>query len=140
MSTIPLTDRQERLLRIIETSVTKRGYVPTLQEMATAMGITSLQGVKDHLTALERKGYLRRAPGHRRAMEIIQPITLAVELGCVETFPGGPRHAGFEATTQIKRKDFDIDVALPPGVSAVALGDVIKIEIDLQLLEPEQAA
>jgi repressor LexA len=75
MSTIPLTDRQERLLRIIETSVTKRGYVPTLQEMATAMGITSLQGVKDHLTALERKGYLRRTPGRRRAMEIIQPIT-----------------------------------------------------------------
>ena len=75
MSTIPLTDRQERLLRIIETSVTKRGYVPTLQEMASAMGITSLQGVKDHLTALERKGYLRRTPGRRRAMEIIQPIT-----------------------------------------------------------------
>ena len=75
MSTIPLTDRQECLLRIIETSVTKRGYVPTLQEMASAMGITSLQGVKDHLTALERKGYLRRTPGRRRAMEIIQPIT-----------------------------------------------------------------
>ena len=75
MSTIPLTDRQERLLRVIETSVTKRGYVPTLQEMASAMGITSLQGVKDHLTALERKGYLRRTPGRRRAMEIIQPIT-----------------------------------------------------------------
>jgi len=59
--------------------------------------------------------------------------------GGVETFPYGPRHAGFEATAQIKRKDFDIDVALPPGVSAVALGDVIKIEIDLQLLEPETA-
>ena len=66
MSTIPLTDRQERLLRIIETSVTKRGYVPTLQEMATAMGITSLQGVKDHLTALERKGYLRAGPAYLR--------------------------------------------------------------------------
>jgi polyisoprenoid-binding protein YceI len=69
--------------------------------------------------------------------EITRPITLAVELGGVETFPGGPRHAGFEATTQIKRKDFDIDIALPPGVSSVALGDVIKIEIDLQLLEPD---
>ncbi len=69
--------------------------------------------------------------------EITQPITLAVELGGVETFPGGPRHAGFEATTQIKRKDFDIDIALPPGVSSVALGDVIKVEIDLQLLEPD---
>jgi len=75
MSTIPLTDRQERLLHIIETSVTKRGYVPTLQEMATAMGIASLQGVKDHLAALERKGYLRRTPGRRRALEVIQPIT-----------------------------------------------------------------
>lgn len=75
MSTIPLTDRQARLLHIIETSVTKQGYVPTLQEMADAMGITSLQGVKDHLTALERKGYLRRAPGRRRAIEVIQPLT-----------------------------------------------------------------
>ena len=69
--------------------------------------------------------------------DITRPVTLAVEFGGVETFPYGPRHAGFEATTQIKRKDFDIDVALPPGVSSVALGDVIKIEIDLQLLEPE---
>ena len=71
---MPLTDRQARLLRIIETSVTKRGYVPTLQEMAQAMDISSLQGVKDHLTTLERKGYLRRTPGRRRALEIIQPI------------------------------------------------------------------
>ena len=72
--------------------------------------------------------------------EITQPITLAVELGGVETFPGGPRHAGFEATAQIRRKEFDIDVALPPGVSSVALGDVIKVEIDLQLLEPDRSS
>ncbi|HEY3669488.1 MAG TPA: YceI family protein [Acidimicrobiia bacterium] len=71
---------------------------------------------------------------------ITRPVTLEVELGGVETFPGGPRHAGFEATAQIKRKDFDIDIALPPGVSSVALGDVIKIEIDLQLLEPDVAS
>jgi repressor LexA len=75
MSTIPLTERQARLLRIIESSVTKRGYVPTLQEMADAMGTSSLQGIKDHLTALERKGYLRRTPGRRRAIEVVQPIT-----------------------------------------------------------------
>jgi polyisoprenoid-binding protein YceI len=68
--------------------------------------------------------------------DITKPVTLSVEFGGVEDFPGGPRHAGFEATAQIRRKDFDIDVALPPGVSAVALGDVIKVEIDMQLLEP----
>jgi polyisoprenoid-binding protein YceI len=67
---------------------------------------------------------------------ITQSTTLMVELGGVESFPGGPRHAGFEATARIRRKDFDIDVALPPGVSSVALGDVLEVEIDLQLLEP----
>jgi repressor LexA len=74
MSTIPLTHRQERLLRIIEESVAKRGYAPTLKEMAQAMGITSLQGVKDHLSALERKGYLNRFPGRRRAITVTQSL------------------------------------------------------------------
>jgi polyisoprenoid-binding protein YceI len=77
-----------------------------------------------------------RVDGELAIGGISRPVSLEVELGGVEAFPGGPRHAGFEATAQIRRKDFDIDVALPPGVSTVALGDVVKIEIDLQLLEP----
>ncbi|MCU1354571.1 MAG: hypothetical protein JWM05_3780 [Acidimicrobiales bacterium] len=68
--------------------------------------------------------------------DVTRPIVLAVELGGIESFPGGPRHAGFEATTEIRRKDFGIDLAMPPGISAVALGDVVKVELDLQLLEP----
>ncbi|MEW6296830.1 MAG: transcriptional repressor LexA [Thermodesulfobacteriota bacterium] len=71
MSSLPLTPRQERLLRTIEAWCAKQGYAPTLQELAQAMGIASLQGVKDHLKALERKGYIRRAPGKRRAIEIL---------------------------------------------------------------------
>ena len=69
--------------------------------------------------------------------DITRPIVLAVELGGIESIPGGgPRHAGFEATTEIRRKDFGIDIAMPPGVSAVALGDVVKVVLDFQLLEP----
>src|SRR5262247_3709543 len=75
MSTTALTARQMRLLQLIEDSLSTRGYVPTLQEMAHAMGIASLHGVKRHLTALERKGYIRRFPGRRRAIEITQHIT-----------------------------------------------------------------
>jgi len=74
MSITLLTARQTRLLQIIEDSLAKRGYVPTLQEMAQAMGIASLYGVKRHLAALERKGYLRRFPGRRRALEVIQRL------------------------------------------------------------------
>jgi polyisoprenoid-binding protein YceI len=68
--------------------------------------------------------------------EVTRPIVLAVEFGGIENFPGGPRHAGFEAGTEIRRKDFGIDVVLPPGVSAILLGDVVKVELDLQLIEP----
>lgn len=63
---------------------------------------------------------------------VTRSVTLDVELGGVEEFPGGPRHAGFEATTQIRRQDF----GLIPAVPAAMLGDIIKIELDLQLLEP----
>jgi repressor LexA len=74
MSTISLTPRQEKLLRLIEDAQAKRGYAPSLQELARAMGVSSLQGVKDHLAALERKGYLRRTPGRRRAIEVLQRL------------------------------------------------------------------
>ena len=74
MSMAALTARQARLLQIIEDSLTKRGYIPTLQEMAQAMAVASLHGVKRHLAALERKGYIRRFPGRRRAIEVVRRV------------------------------------------------------------------
>ena len=71
---LSLTARQEQLLRVIETALAEHGYAPTLHELAQAMGIASLQGVKDHLAALERKGYLRRVPGRRRAIEVVHHV------------------------------------------------------------------
>jgi polyisoprenoid-binding protein YceI len=77
-----------------------------------------------------------RADGELTIGEVTRPTVLAVEFGGIESVPGGPRHAGFEATMEVRRKDFGIDVQLPPGVSAVMLGEVVKVELDLQLLEP----
>jgi repressor LexA len=74
MSLLPLTPRQEQLLRIIEDTLGARGYAPTLQELASALKIASVQGIKDHLTALERKGYIRRAAGKRRAIEVVRHV------------------------------------------------------------------
>jgi polyisoprenoid-binding protein YceI len=87
-------------------------------------------------TLIRGAGVEYQVDGELTIGDITRPIVLAVELGGIETFPGGPRHAGFEATTEIRRKDFGIDVAMPPGISVVALGDVVKVELDLQLLEP----
>ena len=85
-------------------------------------------------TAITGEGSDWELAGELTIGDVTSPVTLAVELGGVEVFPAdGVRHAGFEATTQIRRQDF----GLIPSVPSAMLGDVIKIELDLQLLEPE---
>jgi polyisoprenoid-binding protein YceI len=68
--------------------------------------------------------------------DVTRPVTLTAELGGVGTFVDGSRHAGFEATAQIRRKDFGISLPLPADT---VLGDIVKIELDLQLTEPADA-
>ncbi|MEU5764244.1 YceI family protein [Nocardia sp. NPDC047648] len=64
---------------------------------------------------------------------ITKPVTLEVEWGGVQDFgPTGDRHAGFSATGAIKRTDFGVGGALP-GM----LGDTVKIELEIQLIEPK---
>jgi repressor LexA len=63
-----LTERQEMVLQYIESSITQRGYPPTLREIGNHMGIRSTNGVNDHLRALERKGYLAREDMKSRAL------------------------------------------------------------------------
>lgn len=64
--------------------------------------------------------------------DVTRPLTLDVELGGVEDFFDGTRHAGFEATGELRRKDFGLDF----GAGGALLGDVVKIELDLQFVEP----
>jgi repressor LexA len=56
------------VLQYIESSISDRGYPPTLREIGNFMGIRSTNGVNDHLRALERKGYLAREDMKSRAL------------------------------------------------------------------------
>ena len=70
---------------------------------------------------------------------IAQPVTLEVEFNGVEVFPGdGKTHAGFSATTEINRDDFGIDFNMPLGMDKVALGQKVKVELELQFIAPDQ--
>jgi repressor LexA len=72
-----LTERQEMVLQYIQSSITERGYPPTLREIGNFMGIRSTNGVNDHLRALERKGYLTREDMKSRAL---RPTAFAAAL------------------------------------------------------------
>lgn len=66
---------------------------------------------------------------------VTRPVTFAVEFGgVVDSVIDNRRHAGFEATGEIRRSDFGLDFA--PGL----LGDVVKIQLDMQFVEPQGQA
>ena len=54
----PLTERQQEILLFIEQFRESVGYPPTLREIGKKFAISSTFGVKRHLDALVKKGYL----------------------------------------------------------------------------------
>lgn len=54
-----LTERQELILEFIKQFKEESGYPPTLREIGKNFGISSTFGVKRHLDALVKKGYLK---------------------------------------------------------------------------------
>jgi repressor LexA len=63
-----LTRRQQQVLDYINVCIQDRGYPPTMREIGEHMGISSTNGVNDHLKALERKGFLVRDDMKSRAL------------------------------------------------------------------------
>jgi repressor LexA len=75
-----LTARQRRILETIRDAVERRGYPPSMREIGEAVGLTSPSSVAHQLTALERKGFLRRDPHRPRAIEVVVPDAAGGEL------------------------------------------------------------
>lgn len=67
-----LTARQRQTYDFIRSFIGEYGYSPTLQEIASALGITGNLGVLRHLAALERQGLLHRTPRNSRAIVLTE--------------------------------------------------------------------
>lgn len=66
-----LYKRQRQIVDFLAQYVQKQGYSPTLQEIADALGVSSLATVHEHLQALERKKIIRKSEGAVRGIELI---------------------------------------------------------------------
>jgi len=67
----PLTARQRQVLEHIAASIRHHGIVPSVREIGQALGMRSPSTVHQHLTALERKGYIRRDGDRMRVLEVL---------------------------------------------------------------------
>jgi repressor LexA len=70
---VPLTKRQKEILDYISSFIDERGYSPSFEEIAESFGYSSLATVHEHLSNLERKGYIRKAYNESRSVELTLP-------------------------------------------------------------------
>src|SRR3954464_15053151 len=69
-----LPRQQKKVLDYIEEFLEISGYPPAISEIADYLGVSSTFGVRKHLDALERKGFLTRGgAGLSRAIMVARP-------------------------------------------------------------------
>jgi repressor LexA len=68
---MPLTKRQREILNYLTAYAEQNGFAPSFEEIAENFDYNSLATVHEHLTNLERKGYIKRNYNESRAIEIL---------------------------------------------------------------------
>jgi repressor LexA len=66
-----LTARQRSIVQVIEDSVRRCGYAPTLREIGEGVGLASASSVSYQIAKLEEKGYLSRGAGRPRTAVVL---------------------------------------------------------------------
>lgn len=73
-----LTRRQKEILGFVGRFIERKGYAPTIEEIAEHFSLRSLATVHKHLSNLQEKGLIRRAWNRSRALELV-PTEVRVE-------------------------------------------------------------
>ena len=105
-----LSDKQLAILEVIQRSIARHGYPPSMREIGDAVGLKSLSSVTHQLNQLELSGYLRRDAGKTRAMEVLIDL------------PGASTENPADAAPAVG------DAALVPLVGRIAAGVPITAE------------
>ena len=88
---MPLTKRQREILNYLTEYTEQNGFAPSFEEIAEHFRYNSLATVHEHLTNLERKGYIKRTYNESRAIEILpsEVSPRAVELPLLGSVAAG---------------------------------------------------
>ncbi len=70
---MPLTKRQSEILAYLQDYIRDHSYAPSFEDIAEHFEFQSLATVHEHLTNLERKGYIHRTHNESRSIEVLPP-------------------------------------------------------------------
>lgn len=66
-----LTKKQALIIDFIKDFTVAHGESPSYREIMTALGLTSVSAVAEHVENLVKKGALRKTPGTARSLEVV---------------------------------------------------------------------
>lgn len=76
-----LTKKQALIIDFIKEFTSRQGESPSYREIMTALGLSSVSAVAEHVDNLVAKGALKKIPGTARSLEVIDlthPETVAL--------------------------------------------------------------
>lgn len=68
-----ITDRQKEVLTYISDFSEENSFPPTVREISQHFGI-SLRAIQDHITALQKKGYLSESQKRSRSIKVLSDV------------------------------------------------------------------
>lgn len=83
-----LTKKQALIIDFIKDFTAAHGESPSYREIMTALGLTSVSAVAEHVENLVAKGALRKTPGAARSLEVVDlsyPETTALFRQALQT-------------------------------------------------------
>jgi len=121
-----LTLRQKEIFEYIEKMITEFGKSPTIREIGEKFNISSTNGVRTHLEALKKKGYINRQKLISRGIDLMRSLPGPVKrVPVVGAVPAG---APITAIENIEG-ELAVDTSFLPGGETFTLkvkGDSMK--------------
>jgi repressor LexA len=123
-----LTPRRRRIVEVIEDSVQRNGYAPSMREIGEAAGLASTSSVAYQLSVLEKEGYLSREARRPRTAALRASPPAAVEPAAGPAVAPVPRVGRIAAGSPILA-DQQVEEIVPLPRQLVGEGELIILTV-----------
>ena len=117
-----LTERQKKVLKIIESFILEHGYSPTIRQVGEFLGIVHPSAVFKHALSLEKKGYLERKRGELRLTGLPSLLESQTRVPLVGFVPAGQPKEVFDVSGEA--------VEVPEWMVGRKKGNIFCVHVD----------
>jgi repressor LexA len=131
-----LTPKQLKILQLIRDCRVRRGYSPTMQELADELGVSKVT-VFEHVEALIKKGALVREPNKARSLSIAEGVALPDEDRPLKFPLVGKIAAGYPIEKFADDDELDVMSILGSRVPGASAGATFALKVDGDSMKDE---